>query len=167
MAQASESSLLSFAIVAEVGYSDALAAALSQPARKAPVVLVVYTVLGICLAVAALVAGGVFVWAAVGWFTPGATAVALVAWLTYRDFRVRNGRPFRLRYHFCGSGIEILSAGRSDWIAWEDLEDGCETRRSFLLSPAPGEQYVIPKRCCGSAADDVRRVLRAAGVALR
>ena len=167
MAQASESFHSSFDIVAEIGYSDALAAALSQPARKAPGVLAVYAGLAACLAAAALIAEGVFVWLAVGWLTPGATAVALVAWLTYRDFRARNGMPFRLRYHFCGSGVEILSRGRSDWIAWEDLQYGCETRRSFLLSPAPGEQYVIPKRCCGSATDDVRRALRAAGMALR
>ena len=167
MAQPSESSRSSFEIVAEIGYSDALTAALFQPARKAPVVLAAYTVLGASLAAAALVADGFFVWLAVAWFTPAVTSVALVAWLTFRDFRVRNGRPFRLRFHFCGSGIEILSGGRSDWIAWEDLQDGCETRRSFLLSPARGVQYVIPKRCCGSAADDVRRALRAAGMASR
>ena len=167
MAQASESSLSSFDIVAEIGYSDALAAALFQPARKAPIVLAGYAVLGACLAASALVADGIFVWLAVGWFTPAVTSVALVAWLTFRDFRVRNGRPFRLRYHFCGSGVEILSRGSSDWIAWEDLQDGCETRRSFLLSPARGEQYVIPKRCCGSATDDVRKALRAAGMASR
>lgn len=167
MEQGFGSSHPSFDIVAEIGYADALAAALSHPARKAPAVLATYTVLAASLAAAALLTDGVFVWLAVGWLTPGATAVALVAWLTYRDFRARNGRPFHLRYHFCGSGVEILSGGRSDWIAWEDLQDGYETRRSFLLSPAPGQQYVIPKRCCGSAADDVRNALRAAGMALK
>ena len=167
MAQVSESLHPSFDIVAEIGYLDALAGALSQPARKAPAILAAYAVLAACLAAAALVVGDVFVWLAVGWFAPAAAAIALVAWLTLRDFKARNGRPVRLRYHFCASGVEILSGGRSDWIAWEDLQDGFETRRSFLLSPAHGEQYVIPKRCCGNAADDVRKALHAAGMRVR
>ena len=167
MAQASESPHLSFEIVAEIEYSDALAATLSQPARKAPAVVAVYVLLAACLAAAALVANGAFVWFAIGWLAPGVTAVGLVAGLTFRDFKARSGRPLRLRYHFCDSGVEIRSGGRSDWIAWDDLQDGCETRRSFLLSPARGEHYVIPKRCCGSAADDLRKVLRASGVGVR
>ncbi len=164
MAQAFDSPHSSFEIVAEIGYSDALGAALSQPVRRAPAVVAVYFLVFVCLAATAGVAGGVFVWLAVGWAAPGVAAVALVAGLTFQDFKARSGRPLRLRYHFCGSGVEIRAGGRSDWIAWEDLQDAAETRRSFLLSPARGEQYVIPKRCCGRAVENVREAFRAAGV---
>ena len=64
----------------------------------------------------------------------------------------------RMAYRLSEAGVEIRRAGRTDWIPWDELWDAAETRRSYLLCPAPGEQYVIPKRCCDA---DARYGLRA------
>lgn len=159
----------SFEIVAEVRYADALLAALSQFRRRAPVALVIY---GLALAASlagSWVTGGAFFWLAGVAGALGCATVALVAWTTHRDFQRSGGRPLRMRYHVCSSGVEIRAAGRGDWVAWEDLWDAGETSRSFLLSPAPGEHYVIPKRCCDSAAASrLREALRGgASLAIR
>lgn len=59
-----------------------------------------------------------------------------------------------MRYHVCATG-------RIDWLTWEDLWEAGKTRRSFLLSPTPREQYVIAKRCCSEGAvTELRDMLR-------
>lgn len=154
----------SFEIVAEVRYSDALLAALAQFRRRAPLLLAVY-VAGLAASVAgSWIAGGRYGWLAAAMVATGVGLVSLVASLTLRDFRRSGGRPLRMRYRVCGSGVEIVAAGRGDWVAWEDLWDAGETSRSFVLSPSPGEQYVIPKRCCDrEAAAGLRHALRSGG----
>ncbi len=142
----------SFEIDAEVRYADALSAALVQGWRRAPGALAVYCIAVPCLLAAAWLSSGALAWLAVIVGAPGVAAVAAVAWLTRQDFRRSGGKPQRMRYHVCASGIEVSAARRSDWIAWDDLWDAGETRRSFLLRPSPGEQYVIPKRCCRDGA---------------
>ncbi len=91
-------------------------------------------------------------WCALAMATLGGLPPILVAWPTWRDFRARGGKPLRMRYHVCDSGIEVRAAGRIDWLTWENLWEAGDTRRSFLLSPTPREQYVISKRCCGERA---------------
>lgn len=154
----------SFDIVAELRYGDALMGALSQFARRARSVLALYAVVLLGSVAGSLVTGGAFGWLAIAVAGIGIALVSLVALLARRDFGTR-GKPRRLRYHVCGSGIEVHSAGRSDWIAWEDLWDFGETRRSFLFSPAPGEQYVLPKRCCRGIEHELRTLIRAAAQA--
>lgn len=159
----------SFDIFAEVGYFDALFASLARVRRRAPLALGAYGLaLGASVAASWLV-GGVIVWLAAALALTGAGIVALVAGLTHRDFRKSGGRPKRFRYHVCESGVEIRSVGRGDWVIWEDLWDFGETSRSFVLSPSPGEQYVIPKRCCdGATVAAMRESLRMArGLAAR
>lgn len=157
----SETAAASFDIVAEVRYGDALTAALSRFVRLAPRVLGLYALLLLGSVAGSLMAGGAFGWLATAIAIPGIALVSLVALLTRLDFGFR-GKPRRLRYHFCGSGIEVLSAGRSDWIAWEDLWDVDETRRSFQFSPSPGEHYVLPKRCCRGIEQELRLLIRGA-----
>ncbi len=149
-----------FEILAEVRYGDALHGALAQFARRARAALAVYGAsVGLAVAAAAIW-GGAVTWAAAVAAAPGCLALALACWLTRKDFRKSGGRPRRLLYRVAASGVEIRAAGRSDWIAWEDLWDVGETRRSFLLSPGPGQQYVIPKRCCrGSTPARLREAL--------
>ena len=158
---APETAAASFDIVAELRYGDALMAALSRFARRAPRVLALYALLLLGSATGSLVAGGAFGWLAVAIAGLGIALVSLVALLARRDFGV-PGKPRRLRYHVCGSGIEVHSAGRSDWIAWEDLWEVAETRRSFLFSPSPEEQYVLPKRCCRGIERELRGLIRGA-----
>lgn len=155
----------SFEIAVDVRYGDALAAALSQCWRRAPVALAVYlSGLGALIS-AAWFTIGALAWLAAIAAVPGLAAIALAAWMTRLDFKRSGGRPKRMRYHVCDSGIEINAARRSDWIAWDDLWGASETRRSFLLSPSPSEHYVIPKRCCDAARVEALRELL--GSALR
>lgn len=151
----------SFDIVAELRYGDALMAALSRFARRAPRVLALYVLLLLGSLAGTLVSGGAFAWIATVIAGSGIALVSLVALLARRDFGSR-GKPRRLRYHFCGSGIEVHSAGRSDWIAWEDLWEAAETHRSFLFSPSPEAQYVLPKRCCRGIERELRGLIRGA-----
>lgn len=150
----------SFEIAAEVRYGDALAASLSQCWRRAPVMIASYlTVLAALIAVAWLTAGAL-AWLALVAAAPAIAAIAFVVYATWLDFRRGGGKPLRMRFHVCGSGIEIYAARRSDWIAWDDLWAASETRRSFLISPSPSEQYVIPKRCCDAGrAEELRSLL--------
>ena len=150
---------VSFEIAAEIRYGDALAAALSQCWRRAPTALAVYLTGLVALIAAGCLSGGALVWLAVVWAAPGLAAAAFVAAAARLDFKRGGGRPLRMRYHVCDSGVEIRAARRSDWIAWDDLWAASETRRSFLLSPSPGEQYVIPKRCCGAGHAEALREL--------
>ncbi len=149
----------SFEIAVDVRYGDALAAALSQCWRRAPVALAVYLTGLVALISAAWLTVGALAWLAATAAAPGLAAIALVAWLTRLDFKRSGGKPKRMRYHVCDSGIEINAARRSDWIAWDDLWGASETGRSFLLSPSPSEQYVIPKRCCDVARIEALREL--------
>lgn len=154
----------SFEIVAEVGYADALLGTLAQFLRRARPLLRAYAAVLAAALLAAWLAAGPLLWLPALLAAAGASAVAGAAWQARRDFRRSGGKPLRMRYHFCGSGIEIRAAGRGDWVAWEDVWDAGETRRSFLLSPGPGEQYVIPKRCCDAdALAGLREALRLAG----
>ena len=156
----------SLAIDAEIRYSDALLAGAAQFVRRARPGLAVYGLLLAASAAGWLAGSAVSGWVALALAAAGAALPGAMAWLVRRDFRARGGKPLRLRYHVCGSGIEVQAPGRSDWLAWDDLWDVGETRRSFLVSPAPGEQYVIPKRCCGeSVAGRLRETLRALGPA--
>ncbi len=160
MAAASEINPTSFEIDAEVRYSDALWAGLGQFLRRARAVLALQGLLVAGLAAAAWLTGRAgFGWTALALAILGALPFAFIAWLTQRDYRVRGGRSHRLLFHVCPSGLEIRSAGRRDWLLWDELWDAGETRRSFLLSPSPEEQYVIPKRCCAAAAAQQLRVL--------
>ena len=153
----------SFEITVEVRYGDALAAALAQCWRRAPVALAVYLTGLAVLIGAAWLTVGTLAWLAATAAAPGLAVIALVAWLTRLDFKRSGGKPKRMRYHVCESGIEINAGRRSDWIAWDDLWGASETWRSFLLSPSPSEQYVIPKRCCDAArAEALRRSLGSA-----
>ncbi|MDE0108521.1 MAG: YcxB family protein [Bryobacterales bacterium] len=149
----------SFEIAAEVRYGDALAAALSQCWRRAPVALAVYLTGLVASIAAGWLSGGTLAWLAVVGAVPGVAVIAFVAATARLDFKRGGGRPLRMLYHVCGSGIEIRAARRSDWIAWDDLWGASETRRSFLLSPSPGEQYVIPKRCCDAGRAEALREL--------
>ncbi len=153
-----------FQIVADVRYSDAVFATLAQFSRRGRIVLRVYALaLTVSIGVA-WITGGVWLWLPVvlGFIACG--AVGSVVWLVGRDFRLSGGKPLRMRFHICDSGVEVRAAGRGDWMAWEDVWDAEETRRSFLVSPGPGEHYVIPKRCCDTAAvEGLREALRTAG----
>ena len=157
----------SFEIAADVRYGDALAAALSQFWNRAPVALAVYLAALFALISAAWFTGAALAWLAAVAAVPGLAAIALVAWMTRLDFQRSGGKPRRMRYHVCDSGIEISAARRSDWIAWDDLWGARETRRSFLLSPSPSEQYVIPKRCCDAARVQALRELLDGALATR
>ncbi len=154
----------SLEIVADIRYSDAVHATLAQFSRRARFGLWTYAVsLAVSMAAAWLV-GGALAWLPAVLGAVGCAAVSLAAWVARRDFRKSGGKPLRMRYHICGSGVEILAAGRGDWVAWENVWDAGETRRSFLVSPGPGEHYVIPKRCCDAAAvESLRETLRSAG----
>ena len=157
----------SFEISVDVRYSDALAAALSQCWRRAPAALAVYLTGLVTLISAAWLTGGALAWLAATAAVPALAAIALVAWMTRLDFKRSGGKPKRMRYHVCDSGIEINAARRSDWIAWDDLWGASETRRSFLLAPSPSEQYVIPKRCCDAARIEALRELLGSALANR
>ena len=164
MASPADSVPESFEIVADVRYSDALFAALAQFRRRARVILVLYAASLAASVVGSWIVGGLYAWLAVAMVGTGIGLVSLIAWLTFVDFRRSGGRPVRMRYHVCGSGVEIIAAGRGDWVTWEDLWDAGETSRSFVLSPSPGEQYVIPKRCCDrEAAAGLRQAFRGSG----
>lgn len=155
-------------IDAEIRYSDALLAGAAQFVRRARSGLAVYGLLLAASTAGWLAGSGASGWAAFALAAAGAALPGLMAWLVRRDFRARGGRPLRLRYYVCGSGIEVQAPGRCDWLAWDDLWEAGETRRSFLVSPGPGEQYVIPKRCCGAAmAGRLRETLLALGPASR
>lgn len=157
----------SFEIAAEVRYGDALAAALSQCWRRGPVALAVYLTGLVALIAAGWMSGGALAWLFVVGAVPGIAAIAFVAATAWLDFKRGGGRPLRMLYHVCGSGIEIRAARRSDWIAWDDLWGASETRRSFLLAPSPGEQYVIPKRCCEAGRAEALRELLGSALASR
>ena len=158
MAFGSASGHASFNIDTEVRFSDSLIAAL-WPSRRRTVVF------GVCFAILALGAwmgDGLYDWA-LGVAVVLVTAVhAATAWLLRIDFRRAGSEPKRIRYHVCGSGIEVQGAGgRSEWIEWGDLLEIRETPRSFLLRPSEAEQYVIPKRCCdGDRRERMREAVR-------
>ena len=158
---------ISFEIAAEVRYGDALAAALSQCWHRAPSAVAVYLAVLVVLMAAGWLSGGALAWLTVVGALPGVAAVAFVAATARLDFKRVGGRPLRMVYHVCGSGIEIRAARQSDWIAWDDLWGASETRRSFLLSPSPGEQYVIPKRCCDPSHAEALRGLLGRALASR
>lgn len=157
----------SFEIAAEIRYGDALAAALSQCWRRAPTALAVYLTGLAALIAAGWLAGGALAWLAAFGAAPGVAAIAFAAATARLDFKRCGGRPLRMHYHVCGSGVEIRAARRSDWIAWDDLWGASETRRSFLLSPSPGEQYVIPKRYCDASRVEALRALLGRALASR
>ena len=149
-----------FEILAEVRYADAFLAALSPFYRRSSVGVALYGALLAVLAAGAWLVGGGLAWTALAAAAPGWAILALVAWRTARDYRRTGGKPARMLYRVSPFGVEILATGRSDWIAWDDLFDAAETRRSFILSPAPGQQYVIPKRSCrGAAGASLREAL--------
>ena len=164
---AAEQDPISFEIAAEVRYGDALAAALSQCWRRAPAALAVYLTGLVALIAAACLSGGALAWLAVVGAAPGVAAVGFAATTARLDFKRSGGRPLPMHFHICGSGVEIRAARRSDWIAWDDLWAASETRRSFLLSPSPGEQYVIPKRCCDAGRAAALRELLGPALASR
>ena len=165
MAPPEEHAPPSIDIVAHVGYSDALLATFSQFFRRGRPVMRAYAAVLAASAGAAWLTDGELLWLPALVVAGGGAALTSTAWVARRDFRRAGGKPLRVRYHVCGSGVEIRSAGRGDWVAWEDVWDAGETRRSFLLSPSPGEHYVIPKRCCDArAVEGLRQMLRAAGV---
>lgn len=153
---------VSFEIDVEVRYADALLGAMTQFTRRSRTLLWGYGTVVAGFAVAGWISGssaiwwGVLVMAIVGALPP-----MLMTWLTWRDYRARGGKALRMRYHVCESGVEVRAAGRVDWLTWEDVWQAGETRSSFLLSPTPYEQYVIPKRCCGErVVAQLRNVLR-------
>ena len=159
LAVAPEPVARSFEITALVRYSDALEATLSQCWRRAPGAVSLYLAVLAGLAAAAWLTAGALAWLAVMAALPGLAAAASAAWLARLDFKRSGGKPVRMRYRVCSSGIEIDAARRCDWIAWEDLWGASETRRSFLLLPSPGEQYAIPKRCCDESCAAALRAL--------
>ncbi len=141
-----------FEIVADIRYSDAVLATLAQFRLRARSGVLAYAVVLVSSIGATWVTGGALFWLPAAVASGGCTVVAAIIWLVRRDFRRSGGKPLRMRFHVCGGGIEIRAAGRGEWVAWEDVWDAGETRRSFLVSPRPGEHYVIPKRYCDSAA---------------
>ena len=144
MASAIVSGHASFNIDAEVRFSDSLIAALWPSRRRA-------FVFGVCFAILALGAwqgDGFSDWALAAALLLVGGVHAVVAWVLRVEYRKAGSRPKRMRFHVCGSGIEIQGAGRrSEWVEWADLVEVRETPRSFLLRPSRSEQYVIPKRC--------------------
>ena len=144
MATAALSGHAGFDIDVEVRYRDALVAAVWPSRRRAVVFAACFAV----LAVGAWTGDGFYDWAA-------ATAVVLVAGVHLTaacvlraDYRRAGGRPRRMLFHVCESGIEIRGAGRrNDWIDWDDLAEIREIPGSFLIRPSGVEQYVVPKRC--------------------
>ena len=158
MAFGSASGHASFNIDTELRFSDSLIAAL-WPSRRRTVVF------GVCFAILALGAwmgDGLYDWALGVAVVLVAAVYAATAWLLRIDYRRAGSEPKRIRYHVCGSGIEIQDAGgRSEWIEWGDLLEIRETPRSFLLRPSEAEQYVIPKRCCdGDRRERMREAVR-------
>ena len=153
---------MSFEIDAEVRYGDALLAAMTQFRRRSRTLLWGYGTLVAGFAVAGWISGSPAIWWGVlAMAILGALPPILMTWLTWRDFRASGGKALRTRYRVCESGVEVRAAGRVDWLTWEDIWQAGETRSSFLLSPTPHEQYIIPKRCCGECvAAQLRSVLR-------
>ncbi len=146
-------------ISADVGYWDALLGAVAQARRRAPAWVSAYA-----LAVPVALAAGWLVSPALAWLgavaaLPVVAVASAVAWSTRADMRRAGTGVPRILYHVCESGLEVRRAGRSDWIAWEELWDITETRRSFLVCPSRREQYVIPKRCCDPGALDALRAV--------
>lgn len=135
----------SFDIDAEIGLTDALVAALWPPRVRAIKFAVCFTVLGffawrgpwyydVCFWVAVFLIGGTYI------------AVAVIVGC---DYRKAGGKPKRMRYRVCATGIEIRGARwEREWLSWEELESVRETPISFLIRPTEVEQYVIPKRAC-------------------
>ncbi len=133
---------------AAVGFADAFLASLALFLRRSRTGLIACAV--VCaLAAAAIGLTGAYrlAWIFVAPAVAALLAVGFVARLTQMDFRARGGGPLRLHYHVCPSGMEATAGRRSGWLAWGDLWDAVETRRSFLICPSPQEQYVLPKRC--------------------
>lgn len=158
MASAFVSGHASFDIDAEVRFGDSLIATLWPSGRRAMVFGASFAILllgawtgdgfyDLALAAAVLVVTGVH---------------AAVAWVLHLEYRRAGGKPKRIRYHVCGSGIEIQGAGHSsEWVEWSALVEVRETPRSFLLRPSDVEQYVIPKRCCdGDRKERMREAVR-------
>ena len=144
MAPESPSGHPSFDIDAEVRLGDSLWAALWPPRRR---VLVLSTCLALLFG-GTLLGFDYFPW----FFAFGVVLVvgvhAGVAWLVHFEYEVSGGKPKRMRFHVCGSGVEVRGdRGRQEWIVWGDMLDVRETPLSFLLRPSQIEQYVIPKRC--------------------
>ncbi len=158
MASAFGSGHASFDIDAEVRYSDSVIAALWPSRRRA-------LVFGVCFAILALGAwrgDGFYDWALAAALVLVLGVHLAVVWLLRLDYRKAGSKPRSIRYHVCGSGIEIQGAGRrSEWVEWGDLVEVRETPRSFLVRPSDAEQYVIPKRCCdGDRTERMREALR-------
>lgn len=134
-------------IEAAVGFADAFLAWLALFLRRSRAGLTVCVVVCAAAAAAAGLSGDyLLLWIPAAPAAAGLLAVGFAARLTQMDFRARGGKPLRLHYHVCPSGMEAAAGGRSGWLAWEDLWDAVETRRSFLICPSPQEQYVLPKR---------------------
>lgn len=134
-------------IDAVVGFGDAFLAALTLFLKRARKGLIVYGLVVSAICVAAWLSGAQWLlWVLAAALLLAALAVGFVARITQMDFRRRGGEPLRLHYHVCPSGLEAIAGERNGWMSWDDLWDSTETRRSFLLSPSPEEQYVLPKR---------------------
>ena len=147
----------SFEIVTEIRFSDALSGSLFQFLKRARYGLLIYGLLFVGLAVTAqLIASNTLAVMALGLLLAGLSPMVLTAGLIIRDQRKSGGSHIEQRYHVCPSGIEVFAAGKNGWHAWEDLWDAEETSRSFLISPSPQEQDVVPKRCCSESV--IRRV---------
>lgn len=134
-------------IDASIGFADAFFASLSLFLRRSRAGLTACAVVCALFAAAAGLSGMYrLLWIFALPTAAALLAVGFAARLTQMDFRARGGKPLRLHYHVCPSGMEATGGGRSGWLAWEDLWDAVETRRSFLICPSPEEQYVLPKR---------------------
>ena len=134
-------------IDAVVGFGDAFWAELTLFAKRARSGLIVYAVLLAGSSFAAWFTGRDWLsWVVAALLLIAVLAIGFLARITQMDFRSRGGEPLRLRYHVCPSGLEAIAGERSGWMAWDDVWEATETRRSFLLSPSPEEQYVLPKR---------------------
>ncbi len=134
-------------IDAVVGFGDAFLAAMTLFAKRARTGLVVYAVVVSLTCLAIWFFGAQWLlWVLAPLVVGALLAVGFVARITQMDFRRRGGEPLRLHYHVCPSGLEATVGKHNGWMSWDDLWDSTETRSSFLLSPSPEEQYVLPKR---------------------
>ena len=158
MASESPSGHPSFEIDAEVRFGDSLLAALWPPRRR---VITFSACLGF------LFGGSLLGFDYFPWFFAFGVLIAVgvhagVAWLVHYEYQAAGGTARRMRFHVCGSGVEVRGdRGRQEWITWGDMLDVRETPLSFLLRPSDIEQYVIPKRCFDSdRKKQMREILR-------
>ncbi len=148
----------SFDIDAEIGLADAVVATLWPPRVRAIKFAVGYPILGYLSWTGPLVYD-VFFWSAV--FLMGGTYIA-IAIITGYDYKKAGGKPKRMQFHVCATGIEVRDGRwRREWLSWGELESVRETPISFLIRPSDVEQYVIPKRACrGDLLPKMRDALR-------